>query len=80
VLGLAVDLDAGLVAPFCEELGVDFPVLLATPEVSEGREGSLGPLRVLPMAIVIGRDGRVVRTLVGPEAHQRLQQVVEGAL
>jgi len=76
VIGLSVDLEGSkVVEPFCEELGVDYPVMLADQQVIDG--GSvLGPIRTLPLVFLVDRQGRVAEVLVGEVPHTELERAV----
>jgi len=53
---------------FAKRYGITYPLLLAgepTPESSKAALGPLGPVKVYPSTIFVGRDGRVREVHVG---------------
>ena len=80
VVGLSMDLEGLMVVePFCEELGVDYPVLLASKDFIDGNS-PLGQITTLPMVFLIDRQGRVAEVLVGEVPQARLEQAVRKLL
>ncbi|MGB9611820.1 MAG: redoxin domain-containing protein [Bryobacteraceae bacterium] len=62
VIGVSVDEDGWeAVRPFLAARQVNYPVVIATPEV----ETKYGGVEALPMSFLIDRDGRIASTHVG---------------
>ena len=62
VLGVAMDdTDPKTIAKFASELGVNYPVLLGTDQVSD----DYGNVQYLPTTFYIGRDGTIVDKMTG---------------
>ena len=63
MLAVSEDSDGATnVAPFVRELGLTFPILLDPDNRLPGRYGVTG----YPETFVIGRDGQVIRHVIGP--------------
>ena len=61
VIGISMDDDAKPVRGFYKDFKMNYPVALGTTEVADAYGGVLG----LPIAFLIGRDGRVAVKYVG---------------
>jgi len=62
VLGLSVDEDGWIsVAPYLDTAAINYPVAIATDEVTTG----YGGITAVPMSFVIDRNGRVASTHLG---------------
>jgi len=62
VLGVAMDdSEPATIAKFASELGVNYPVLLGTDQVSD----DYGDVQYLPTTFYIGRDGIIVDKMTG---------------
>lgn len=62
VLGVAMDdSEPATIAKFASELGVNYPVLLGTDQVSD----DYGDVQYLPTTFYIGRDGTIVDKMTG---------------
>lgn len=77
VLGVAMD-DAqqSEIAAFAENMGVNYPILLGTNEVSD----TYGGVEALPTTFYIGRDGRIVDRVFGLRSHGEVEEDVKAAL
>ncbi len=77
VLGLSVDRtgEPG-VRRFLSERGISYPVAIVGPEV----EAAFGGVRGYPTSVLIGRDGVVRHTVVGPIGPVTLEPAIRRAL
>lgn len=63
VIGISLDSERlEVVAPFMEELGINYPILLGEPEILE-----LYDVPVIPSAFVLDREGRIVKAFHGAQ-------------
>ena len=77
VLGIAMDdSEPATIAKFTSELGVNYPVLLGTNEVSD----NYGDVQYLPTTFYIGRDGSIVDKMTGLLDRQEIENAVKKAL
>ncbi|MCW8127024.1 TlpA family protein disulfide reductase [Microbulbifer halophilus] len=73
VVGVNYDrLPAATIAEQAEKMGIRFPVLAADPAARWGWERP----QVLPTTFIVGGDGRLVETLVGPQTVESLREVL----
>ncbi len=72
IIGAATDVEgAAKVKPFAERNGLNYPVVIATPEIQESFFASS-----LPSTWVIGRDGRVAARYLGALTREELERAV----
>jgi peroxiredoxin len=77
VLGIARDnADKKDIAEFARNLGVDYPILLGKESVGD----SYGGVRVLPVTVYVGRDGKIVEKVFGVKEHDEIEAEVRKAL
>ncbi len=77
VLGIAMDdSEPAKIAEFASELGVNYPVLLGTDQVSD----DYGSVQYLPTTFYIGRDGIIVDKLTGLMDRKDIEEAVKKAL
>lgn len=76
VIGVAMDDDPRPVEGFSHELGINYPVVLGTPELASRFGGILG----LPANLVIARDGKIVSKHLGVTDLSLLQQELTAQL
>ena len=77
VLGVAMDdTDPKTIAKFASELGVNYPVLLGTDQVSD----DYGNVQYLPTTFYIGRDGTIVDKMTGLLDRKDIEAAVKKAL
>jgi thiol-disulfide isomerase/thioredoxin len=77
ILGIAMDdSDAPKIAQFANEMGVNYPVLLGTDQVSE----QYGNVEFLPTSFYIDRDGKIVGKGTGLLARSEIEDNVRKAL
>jgi len=77
VLGIAMDnADKKDIAEFASNLGVDYPILLGKESVGD----SYGGVRVLPVTVYVGRDGKIVEKVFGVKGHDEIEDDVRKAL
>src|SRR5664279_3989916 len=77
VLGVAMDdSEASKIAQFAHEMGVNYPVLLGTDQVSE----EYGNVEFLPTSFYIDRDGRIVGKGTGLLGRSEIEENVRKAL
>jgi cytochrome c biogenesis protein CcmG/thiol:disulfide interchange protein DsbE len=80
VIGLAVDPiltpeTAGDVKPLARKLEIPYPVALATKPIADAYH-----FKGIPTTIVIGAEGRIIKTFYGYHDAQRIEEVVKSAL
>jgi len=77
VLGVVMDsTDEKNIAEYASNLGVDYPILMGTEEVA----GSYGGIKILPVTIYVGRDGKIVEKVLGVKEHDEIEAEVTKAL
>jgi peroxiredoxin len=77
VLGIALyDPDKKDIARYASNLGVDYPILLGTEDVGD----SYGGVKVLPVTIYVGRDGKIIEKVLGVKEHDEIEAEVKKAL
>ncbi len=77
VLGIAMDdTTPQKIAAFASEMGVNYPVLLGTDQVSD----DYGNVQYLPTTFYIGRDGRIVAKMDGLLGRKDVEDDVRKAL
>lgn len=77
VIGLSVDEgDPRLVKRFADRLKVRFPVAMADEQLLD----DYGPIRAIPTTIFIGRNGRILRRVVGYVDEETLEGFVKEML
>jgi peroxiredoxin len=77
ILGIAMDdSDAPKIAQFASEMGVNYPVLLGTDQVSE----QYGNVEFLPTSFYIDRDGKIVGKGTGLLGRNEIEDNVRKAL
>ncbi len=86
VLGIAMD-DEGkkVVGPFVEKerfdvdgqkMAMNYPIVLGSDDIADRFGGLIG----LPTSILISRDGKKVKTIIGLVNHDEIVKVIEGQL
>jgi len=77
ILGVAMDdSDTPKIAQFASEMGVNYPVLLGTDQVSE----EYGNVQYLPTSFYIDRDGKIVGKGTGLLGRNEIEENVRKAL
>ena len=76
VIGISMDDDAKPVREFYQQFKMNYPVALGNEKVAEAYGGVLG----LPVAFLIGRDGRVAVKHLGEVAMPVLEQEINSLL
>jgi hypothetical protein len=77
VLGVAMDdTESAKIAEFAHEMGVNYPVLLGTDQVSD----DYGDVRSLPTTFYIDRNGNIVSKSVGLLDRAEIEDDVKKAL
>ena len=77
VLGIALDDDgAAVVRPLAQKLGVNYPLVIGNTQVA----ASYGGIQAVPTAFLIGRDGRILKTFVGPRGKSEWERTIQRAL
>jgi len=77
VVGVAMDdSETSKIAQFAGEMGVNYPVLLGTDQVSE----DYGNVQYLPTSFYIDRDGKFVEKGVGLLGRQEVENNIQKAL
>jgi len=77
VLGVAMDdTESAKIADFAHEMGVNYPVLLGTDQVSD----DYGDVRSLPTTFYIDRNGNIVSKAIGLLGREEIEDDVKKAL
>ncbi|HKW29006.1 MAG TPA: TlpA disulfide reductase family protein [Verrucomicrobiae bacterium] len=77
VLGIALDDDgAAVVKPLAQKLDVNYPLVIGDTQVA----ARYGGIQAVPTAFLIGRDGRILKTFVGPRSKSEWEQTIQRAL
>jgi peroxiredoxin len=77
VLGVAMDdSEAPKIAQFAQEMGVNYPVLLGTDQVSD----DFGNVQYLPTTFYIDRNGAIVEKVAGLLSRKEIEDDVRKAL
>jgi cytochrome c biogenesis protein CcmG/thiol:disulfide interchange protein DsbE len=76
---VGVSMDEGgkdAVVPFAKEMGINYEVLLGTPEVGD----LYGGVNALPTTFYIGRDGKVLEYVPGLIGRREMEENIKAAL
>jgi cytochrome c biogenesis protein CcmG/thiol:disulfide interchange protein DsbE len=76
IIGISMDDDPQPVRDFYQEFKMNYPVVMGTAKVAEQYGGVLG----LPVAFVIGRNGRIYSKHVGAADLKALEKEITGLL
>ena len=79
VVGVAMDDDTNkqkVVSEFASQMKIDYPILLGTDQVAD----QYGGVDALPTTFFIGRDGRIVRRVMGLAGHSEFEEAIQAAL
>jgi thiol-disulfide isomerase/thioredoxin len=74
-VGIAVD-DADKVRQFSKEIGLNYPALIGGYGAMELSRALGNRVMALPFTIVVGRDGKVEFTQLGPLKHDQLRRII----
>jgi hypothetical protein len=78
IVGVALDPQGyTLVAPWRAAAGVDWPIVLATAEVTSGDSALGDVMAAVPMTVLVDPDGRVVWSVRGPLPRGELSRHVK---
>ena len=77
VLGIAMD-DSGkdTIASFAKEMKVNYTILQGKEAVGD----AYGGVTALPQTFIIGRDGKIVKTLIGLQSESNFEDGIKAAL
>ena len=76
VLGIAMgNADKTDVIEYVNNLGINYPILLGSERVGD----SYG-VRVLPVTVYVGRDGKIIEKVAGVKEHDEIEAEVKKAL
>lgn len=78
-VGVAVD-EVPKVRQFAAEIGLNYPSLIGGFGALELSKALGNSLMALPFTIVVGRDGQVMHTQLGPLKKEQLAQMIEAGL
>jgi len=78
-VGIAVD-EVAKVKQFAHEIGLNYPALIGGYGALELSRALGNSVMALPFTIVVGRDGQVMHTQLGPLKHEQLDRLVEAGL
>ena len=79
VVGVAMDDDTNkqkVVKDFADQMKIDYPILLGTDQVAD----QYGGVDALPTTFFIGRDGKIVRRVMGLAGHSEFEEAIQAAL
>jgi peroxiredoxin len=79
VVGVAMDDDTNkqkVVSDFVNQMKIDYPILLGTDQVAD----QYGGVDALPTTFFIGRDGKIVRRVMGLAGHSEFEDAIQAAL
>ena len=79
VVGVAMDDDTNkqkVVSDFASQMKIDYPILLGTDQVAD----QYGGVDALPTTFFIGRDGKIVRRVMGLAGHSEFEEAIQAAL
>lgn len=79
IVGVAMDDDTDkekVVSDFAREMKIDYPILLGTDQVAD----LYGGVDALPTTFFIGRDGKIVRRVMGLAGHSEFEDAIRAAL
>ncbi len=79
VVGVAMDDDTNkqkVVSDFANEMKIDYPILLGNDQVAD----QYGGVDALPTTFFIGRDGKIVRRVMGLAGHSEFEDAIQAAL
>ena len=90
VLGVSMD-DEGksVVQPFVEKerfdvdsqkMAMNYPILIGDSDVADKFLGGIGGIVGLPTSVLISRDGKRVKTTIGPVDPEKLERDIQGLL
>lgn len=78
-VGVAVD-EASKVKQFADEIGLNYPALIGGYGAMELSRALGNTIMALPFTIVVGRDGQVMHTQLGPLKREQLELMVKAGL
>ncbi len=79
VVGVAMDDDTNkvkVVSDFVNQMKIDYPILLGDDQVAD----QYGGVDALPTTFFIGRDGKIVRRVMGLVGHSEFEDAIHAAL
>ena len=77
VIGIAWDEEGrAVVEPYARRLGINYPVMVGTPQVSQ----AYGGIQALPMVYLIGRDGKVRATFEGAQDKSKIERAIRAMM
>ena len=78
-VGIAVD-DADKVRQFSQEIGLNYPALIGGYGAMELSRALGNRLMALPFTVIVGRDGSIQHTQLGPMKSDQLQRMIDKLL
>ncbi len=80
IVAVGMDLEgAEVLAPFAQEYGLPFPLLVADERIRKGQT-AFGPISSLPASFLFGRDGRLITAFAGLLLPSELDELIVRAL
>jgi peroxiredoxin len=77
ILGISLDEEgAAVVKPFAREFGINYPLVIASPQVT----AAYGGIQAVPTAFPVDRDGRILQIFVGGQDKSDFEQAIRSAL
>ncbi len=76
IVGASVDSEPDTVRDFAQRRGMNYTVAMADPALLE----KFGPISVIPVTLLIDRDGRIVRRFEGRATAEELDSALKGVL
>lgn len=78
-VGVAVE-EAPKVRQFAADIGLNYPALIGGYGAMELSRTLGNSLMALPFTVVVGRDGQIMHTQLGPLKGEQLERLVEAGL
>ncbi len=77
-VGISVDDPPEAIPPFAREFKVNYPLVFGRDR--DDVQKAFGPVMVLPMTVIIGRDGRICIRHIGPAAKEQFESEIRSLL
>ncbi|HAO78262.1 MAG TPA: alkyl hydroperoxide reductase [Verrucomicrobia subdivision 3 bacterium] len=77
ILGIALDEEgAAVVKPLAQRMGINYPLVIGTTQATD----AYGGIQAVPTTLLIGRDGRILKTYLGARDKSEFQRDIQSAL
>ncbi len=74
LIGISVDENPDDVRSFIDEYNLNYPIVTTGPNGEWAKRFNGPPW--LPITVIYGKDGKRVRTLIGPQSYERLKAII----